>query len=75
MVEAAAAGLGVALSPRILALDDLRTGRLVAPLGFAPDGSDYGLIEPRATPAGAETALAALKQWLVDTARSDSDAA
>lgn len=68
MVEAAAAGLGVALSPRILALDDLRSGRLVAPLGFTPDGSSYGLIESRATPAGAAPALAALKQWLVDAA-------
>ncbi|CUR80739.1 LysR substrate-binding domain-containing protein [Achromobacter xylosoxidans] len=68
MVEAAAAGLGVALSPRILALDDLRSGRLVAPLDFTPDGSSYGLIESRATPAGAAPALAALKQWLVDAA-------
>ena len=39
IVEAAAAGLGVALCPRILALDDLRSGRLAAPLGFTPDGS------------------------------------
>ena len=31
--------LGVALCPRILALDDLRSGRLAAPLGFTPDGS------------------------------------
>lgn len=66
MVEAAAAGLGVALSPRLLALDDLRSGRLVAPAGFAPDGSHYGLIESRATPAGAAPALAALKRWLAE---------
>lgn len=69
MVESAAAGLGVALSPRILALDDLRTGRLVAPLGFTPDGSAYGLIEPRSTPAGAAPALAALKRWLAQAAQ------
>ena len=43
-------------------------GRLVAPLDFTPDGSSYGLIESRATPAGAAPALAALKQWLVDAA-------
>ena len=73
MVESAAAGLGVALSPRILALDDLRTGRLVAPLGFATDGSAYGLIEPRSTPAGAAPALAALKQWLTEAANEAGD--
>lgn len=45
MVEAACAGLGVALSPMVLALDDLARERLVAPLGFGPDGSQYGLIQ------------------------------
>ncbi|MBR8654379.1 LysR family transcriptional regulator [Achromobacter sp. Marseille-Q0513] len=69
IVEAAAAGLGVALCPRILALDDLRSGRLAAPLGFAPDGSEYGLIEPKAAPPGAAPALAALKDWLTGAAR------
>jgi DNA-binding transcriptional LysR family regulator len=44
MVEAAAAGLGVALSPRVLAIDDIERDRLVAPAGFDPDGSGYGLI-------------------------------
>ena len=56
IVEAAAAGLGVALCPRILALDDLRSGRLAAPLGFTPDGSEYGLIEPKTVPPGAAPA-------------------
>ncbi|AHG40904.1 transcriptional regulator [Pseudomonas syringae CC1557] len=44
IVEAAAAGLGVALSPLILALDDVGRGSLAAPAGFDPDGSQYGLI-------------------------------
>lgn len=44
IVEAATAGLGVALSPLVLATDDLDKGRLVAPVGFDPDGSHYGLI-------------------------------
>lgn len=44
IVEAASAGLGVALSPWVLAIDDVERGRLVAPLGFDPDGSQYGLI-------------------------------
>lgn len=44
IVEAASSGLGVALSPLVLATDDLDRGRLVAPAGFDPDGSHYGLI-------------------------------
>ncbi len=44
ILEAAAAGLGVALSPLVLATDDLARDRLVAPTGFDPDGSHYGLI-------------------------------
>ncbi len=43
-VEAALAGLGVALSPLVLATDDVDRGRLIAPAGFDPDGSHYGLI-------------------------------
>ena len=46
MLEAALAGLGVALSPRVLAADDLSRSRLVAPAGFDPDGSSYGLVWP-----------------------------
>ena len=44
IVEAAAAGLGVALSPLVLAVDDVARGSLAAPAGFDPDGSQYGLI-------------------------------
>ncbi|BCH21673.1 transcriptional regulator [Mesorhizobium sp. L-8-10] len=44
IVEAASAGLGAALSPLVLATDDIERGRLVAPAGFDPDGSHYGLI-------------------------------
>ena len=43
MVEAALGGLGVALAPRAIVAGD---ARLVAPLGFEPDGTDYGLIYP-----------------------------
>lgn len=48
MVEAAAAGLGVAISPLVLVTDDLDNGRLAAPLGFCKDGSHYGVIWPDA---------------------------
>lgn len=34
LMEAAVAGLGVAIAPRLLVEDDLRSGRLVAPWGF-----------------------------------------
>jgi len=44
IVEAASAGLGVALSPLVLAVDDVERGSLAAPAGFDPDGSQYGLI-------------------------------
>lgn len=44
IVEAASAELGVALSPFILAIDDIKRGRLVAPAGFDADGTHYGLI-------------------------------
>jgi DNA-binding transcriptional LysR family regulator len=44
IVEAASAGLGVALSPLVLATDDVDRERLIAPAGFDPDGSHYGLI-------------------------------
>ena len=44
IVEAASAGLGVALSPLVLVVDDVGRGSLAAPAGFDPDGSQYGLI-------------------------------
>jgi LysR family transcriptional regulator, glycine cleavage system transcriptional activator len=34
LIQAAACGLGVAMVPKILVLDDLRSGKLVAPFGF-----------------------------------------
>lgn len=63
MTEAALSGLGVALAPRAIAADDVATGRLDAPLGFDPDGSDYGLIFPKAMAMTAD--LAALQDWLL----------
>ncbi|WP_171173638.1 LysR family transcriptional regulator [Ruegeria sp. HKCCD8929] len=47
MVEAASSNLGVALSPEVLAIDDIERKRLVAPLGFIEDGTHYGLIFPK----------------------------
>lgn len=63
MVEAAASGLGVAMCPKIMAIDDIRRGRLVAPLGFLPDGSHYGII--RSPSAAISPALDAFVSWLL----------
>jgi DNA-binding transcriptional LysR family regulator len=40
-LQAAVAGVGVAIGPHALVVDDLREGRLVAPFGFIEDGSEY----------------------------------
>ncbi|WP_395494914.1 LysR substrate-binding domain-containing protein [Acetobacter sp. KSO5] len=63
MLEAAANGLGVALSPRIIAMDDIATGRLVAPAGFDADGTSYGLIWP----SGMEItdSVSILEKWII----------
>jgi DNA-binding transcriptional LysR family regulator len=65
----------VALSPYVLAVDEVNRGRLAAPAGFTPDGSHYGLIWPGASELqGRERTLAA---WLqaqfsqMDRARKD----
>jgi DNA-binding transcriptional LysR family regulator len=63
MTEAALGGLGVALAPQAIAADDVANGRLEAPLGFDPDGTEYGLIHPTAIPV--TEALVALRDWLI----------
>ncbi len=60
MVEAALGGLGVALAPKAIAAAD---ARLEAPLGFDYDGTDYGLIYPKATILSDDAA--ALIDWLI----------
>ncbi|ETD86722.1 transcriptional regulator [Rhodobacter capsulatus YW2] len=41
LLEAAAAGLGIAIAPEPHVADDLAAGRLVAPFGFLPSGLSY----------------------------------
>ncbi|WP_244512667.1 LysR family transcriptional regulator [Ensifer sp. LC163] len=62
MAEAAASGLGVAMCPRVIAADDIRNERLVAPMGFTPDGSEYGLIQSALIPEAPHALL--FKTWL-----------
>ncbi len=45
-LQAAVAGLGVAIGPWHLVRDDLDSGVLAAPLGFVEDGSRYCLLSP-----------------------------
>ena len=62
MVEAACGGLGVGLVPHVVAVDDIDRGRLVAPFGFTPDGSRYGILHPSRSPLGEDAGL--LVEWL-----------
>ncbi|WP_241006355.1 LysR substrate-binding domain-containing protein, partial [Aeromonas media] len=61
-LQAAVAGLGVAIGPHRLVCDDLEAGLLAAPLGFVPDGTGYHLLAPaRPEPGSAHETLA---NWL-----------
>lgn len=63
-IEAAAAGLGVALAERRLVERDLATGRLTAPLGFvAVPGGFHAKITAKAAP---RRALRDLLGWLTE---------
>ena len=46
LLEAAAAGLGVAIAPQLLVADDLASGRLVAPWGFVETPARLALWVP-----------------------------
>jgi len=64
-LEAAAAGLGVGLSPWVYVAGDVAAGRLAAPLGFAPTPSKFWFL----TPAGpTKPAVADFRAWLLEEA-------
>jgi DNA-binding transcriptional LysR family regulator len=65
MLEAAAAGLGVAIGSWPLVEQDIERGRLVAPLGFTQGRGRVALFAPRRNP---HTGVAALRDWLVEQA-------
>lgn len=60
-LQAAVAGLGVAVGPWHLVRDDIASGLLVSPTGFVPDGSRYGLLALASVPAQLRQAL---RDWL-----------
>jgi DNA-binding transcriptional LysR family regulator len=72
-LQAAVAGLGLAMGPYPLVADALAAGRLVAPFGFVRGEVGYVLLSA-ASRAG-EPALAALRSWLKGQARGMRPAA
>jgi LysR family glycine cleavage system transcriptional activator len=63
MIQAAACGLGVAVVPQMLAMDELNSGRLVAPFGFTPGNRELSLwIAPH---LASRSDLKTLERWLL----------
>lgn len=69
-LQAAIAGLGVAIGPWHLVRDDLSSGLLQAPAGFRPDGSRYFLIKPDKRPWPDTEKL--FHSWLAKLAQSEA---
>jgi DNA-binding transcriptional LysR family regulator/SAM-dependent methyltransferase len=61
-LQAAASGLGVAIAPYALVRQDLESGVLVAPFGFAKDNSKYCLLAPAIT--ASDPRINTLLSWL-----------
>ena len=61
LLEAAQAGLGVAITPEPLVADDIVAGRLVAPWGFADTGGTWALCTSRRRP---DPRVARLAEWM-----------
>ena len=61
-LQAACAGLGVAIGSAFMTQEEIGTGRLVAPYGFMRDGSEYFLLSPQ--PFDTDPRRVAFLQWL-----------
>ncbi|MGY2280655.1 LysR family transcriptional regulator [Pseudomonas monsensis] len=66
LLEAAVAGLGVAIAPEPLVAEDLKAGRLVAPWGFCETQAQLALWLPKRAADGRARQLA---QWLKNELR------
>ena len=64
LLEAAVAGLGVAIAPQELVQADLDSGRLLAPWGFVDTGGEWALCAVRGSQ---DPRIAALAAWLRTT--------
>lgn len=68
MIQAAACGLGVAIVPEVLALEELKSGRLVAPFGFVQGQRKLSLwIAPH---LASRPDMKKLEKWLTQEFRS-----
>jgi LysR family glycine cleavage system transcriptional activator len=67
MIEAAAAGLGVAIGPWAFVQRDLASGRLVAPLGFTHGRARIVAVTP---PDGATPEAYLFRDWLLEQGAS-----
>jgi DNA-binding transcriptional LysR family regulator len=67
MLEAAAAGLGVAIGPWAFVQRDLASGRLVAPLGFVAGQATVVALTPL---EGVTEAAIVFRDWLVEEGRT-----
>ncbi len=63
LLEAASAGLGIAIAPEPLVRADLGSGRLIAPWGFVPTSAHWLLCTPRDRP---DARFDALAHWLTE---------
>jgi LysR family glycine cleavage system transcriptional activator len=70
MIQAVICGLGIAPVPRMLVLDDLRSGKLVAPFGFAP--GPHKLVLWLAPHASSRPDTRALIEWLTEELKETS---
>lgn len=61
LLEAAAAGLGVAIAPEPLVAEDIASGRLIAPWGFVATDAQWVLCAPKRS---ANPRIAQLATWL-----------
>ncbi|MCC4601985.1 LysR family transcriptional regulator [Xanthomonas melonis] len=68
LLEAAAAGLGVAIAPQPLVAADLAAGRLLAPWGFTPTKGRWVLCAARRNP---DPRIARLADWLRNALAED----
>ena len=64
LLEAAVAGLGIAIAPEPLVADDIATGRLLAPWGFVETDARWVLCAPK---RASDPRIDRLAEWLGDS--------
>lgn len=63
-IQAASAGLGLAIASALMVRDELDSGQLQAPFGFLRDGSAYHLLSPQPLQDGSQRQRFA--QWVIN---------